>query len=124
MNYTRDLTKEMFLEGWHSIIDEIFDVIDTICAVNAVDAVSFQQIYQITDFKQKYGEMRIQFNIADDLTQKIKSIAEKSTKTCMVCGKKGKTRNIKENEHLYTLCKSHAGCDPIEMYRSHRMKLD
>lgn len=75
-------------EGWHSLIDEIYDRLPDEAIVNTV--------------KEKFGGLRVYVDRIDNETQQfVDSIEDKSYTICEMCGKPGKSRS---GGWILTLC--------------------
>jgi hypothetical protein len=82
--------------GWYPLIRETLDKIQAI-----VDRDGFD--LEITEVKEKFGELRIYTSIyIEEIEDIIEEATNKSTKICELCGKPGKLHNV--NGWWSTLC--------------------
>lgn len=85
-------------EGWHPLIVDTLGKIQKIVDEKGLDI-------QVTEIKEKYGELRIYLDGYTDEIQAIIAAAEcKSIRTCEVCGEEGKQHIVKG--WIYTRCNS------------------
>jgi|WetSurSiteA1Bulk_404760.scaffolds.fasta_scaffold00361_25 hypothetical protein len=91
-------------KGWYPLIEEAFDKME-----KAIDKMPkkerniFKNSFEILQVKEKLGGLRIYINIyTDEIIKIIVEAEEKAEKTCEVCGKPGKMREI--NHWLFTNC--------------------
>lgn len=93
--YDRALAKESVGPGWASLIDEIFDKLD-----------SMEDPPRIVQVKEKYAGLRVYLDVyIDELEKVILEAEKKSFKMCETCGKPGKIRG---KGWYYTSCDEHA----------------
>jgi len=84
-------------DGWFGIVDDLCSKIMEHCKTNNVDVPKALQV------KEKYASLRFYVVSADDTVYNLIDNAEKqSTKTCEICGKEGKERNL--DGWFQTLC--------------------
>ena len=97
--------------GWYSLIEKCLDRIEDIMTKKYPDVDNFE----ITQVKEKLGELRIYTNLYFDETEDIvDECTKKSLRTCEVCGEPGELRYY---HHWYkTLCNKHFG-EWINPYR-------
>jgi len=91
-------------DGWYTLLDELFTDISILLK-------SGGQI-DIIQVKEKFGALRIYFNlikgteiIRESIYELIRKTERKSTYICEVCGKDGKCVN--RNGWISTVCKEH-----------------
>jgi len=94
-------------EGWYPIIEEALDKMEkTIEKMPKKERKHFQKHFEIFQIKQKLGGLRIYVNIyTNEIIEIIREAEEKAEKTCDVCGKPGKIREI--HHWLFTNCDEH-----------------
>lgn len=93
--YDRALAKESVGAGWESLIDEIFDKLD-----------SMEHPPLIVQVKEKFAGLRVYTDrYVPELEDVIQEASKKSFKICQACGKPGKIRG--KGWH-YTSCDEHA----------------
>ena len=94
-------------KGWFYLLDAIFDLIK-------------DHNIEISDIKEKYGELRI-YAMSDDYSEKILQRAESlSHGICEMCGKKIESSKLEKDKYrndywIYTRCKS-CGVNPTKEY--------
>ena len=83
-------------KGWYPLIEEAFDKIEN--AINKmpmVDKLHFKENFEILQVKEKLGGLRIYVNMyTDEIREIISEAQQKALKTCEICGKPGKMRDI------------------------------
>jgi len=91
-------------EGWYPIIEEAFDKMEN--AINEMpiqEKLDFKENFEIFQVKEKLGGLRIYVNMhTDEINKIITEAEEKAEKTCEICGKPGKLRDI--HRWLSTMC--------------------
>lgn len=90
-------------DGWFWLLDFTFK-----CITNHYKWTSKHKEYplRVAQVKEKFGQLNIYFDCADDYIYGVSDFAEKiSGKICEVCGELGKIRN--KGTWLKTLCDSH-----------------
>jgi hypothetical protein len=99
--YTRELALKSVGEGWASLVNEVFDKLETIKGQTKVIQV-----------KEKWGGLRIYTDyINEDLDNVIRSVEKRSYEICEVSGAPGKLRNC--NGWYRTLSDEHAANYPV-----------
>ena len=93
--YDRALAKTSVGEGWASLIDEIFDKLD-----------SMEHPPAVIQVKEKYAGLRVYLDVyVEEVEQVIIEAEKKSFEMCETCGKPGKIRG---SRWYYTSCDEHA----------------
>ena len=83
LGYTREDGKVFVGRGWHSLIDEAFDLIGQNPGT------------MVVDIKEKWGGLHIYIDyVRDPLFDQIEEICDRSYKICEFCGRKGEQRDI------------------------------
>lgn len=86
-------------EGWHKILDMLFDRIRIHCVETN------QPLPMISQIKEKFGGLRVYTEGHDNIINAfIRDAEEESYETCELCGKPGKLRQV---GWMKTLCKKH-----------------
>lgn len=85
-------------KGWYPLLEELLDKIQAI-----IDSNPDWNDFELTEVKEKYGELRVYCNYyPDEIWDLIEEYRKRSLKTCEVCGEKG---TLKEKHKWYkTLC--------------------
>lgn len=85
-------------QGWHSMIIELLDKIQTI-----VDNNPDYKDLKVVQIKEKFAGLRIYLNYEpEEISNLIKDYEQRSYKICEICGNEGKERDV---GHWYkTLC--------------------
>jgi hypothetical protein len=93
--------------GWYPIIEEVFDKLEKLIEeMPKEERKHFQKDFEILQVKEKLGGLRIYVNIyTDEIIEIIREAGEKALKTCEICGKPGKIREI--NHWYFTNCDEH-----------------
>jgi hypothetical protein len=104
----------IFLEcnsGWFKIIYEALSKIqEHVRELYNAKHIESKEIV-VTQIKEKYGTLRIYMSSEDDVIEDIISKAhKKSSKTCEICGKRGKIRG---SSWLYTACDTHTKLEDL-----------
>ncbi|PYX49951.1 MAG: hypothetical protein DMG76_35780 [Acidobacteria bacterium] len=91
-------------DGW-------FDILWRLCVDLEPLVAEFEQAagcqFEILQVKEKFGELRIHVNHANDaIRERIGVAKEEAYRTCEVCGQPGQRR---EGGWIKTLCDEHAG---------------
>lgn len=90
-------------DGWADILVELCEKIQL--HLNTLDEESRKHIIA-SQVKEKYGTLRFYIDASDDTIEDlIEEAVEKSSKTCEICGKPGKT--ITDGYWLSTVCEEH-----------------
>lgn len=93
--YDRELAKASVGNGWHSLLDIIFDKLETVSNPPKVIQV-----------KEKWGGLRVYTDYMDtEIDRVIYEMESLSFKTCEVCGEVGALRG---RGWYYTSCDAHA----------------
>jgi hypothetical protein len=90
-NISRKEAKSLVGEGWHGLIDRIYNVL------NHTDT--------ITKVEEKFGGLRVDGAADADVIVTIHQAQRDSMKTCVVCGEPGKMRM--DLRSLKTYCDTH-----------------
>ena len=108
--YTRDEAKQAVGKGWASLLDELFDVLDTM-----------QAPPKIIQVKEKWGGLRVYDsgvyltdtdNPDAEFERVLRDIERRSFTICETCGEQGVLR---KGSWIRTLCDVHAeGREPVE----------
>jgi hypothetical protein len=105
--YDRDFAKQSVGKGWASLIDEVFDMLETM-----------EHPPKIIQVKEKWGGLRIYDSgvystiIPTNFEKLLREIERKSYTICENCGEQGVLRR---GNWMKTLCDVHAeGREPIE----------
>lgn len=78
---TRERARESVRPGWHALVDEAFDLVES-------------QGVAVIQVKEKFGQLRIYTSTADaDFYSKIWAIEERSSTICEFCGAPSEIRN-------------------------------
>jgi hypothetical protein len=93
--------------GWYPIIEEAFDKMEkTIEKMPKKERKIFEKSFEILEVKEKLGGLRIYVNMyTNEITEIIVEAEKKAGKTCEVCGKPGKIREV--NHWYFTNCDEH-----------------
>jgi len=98
--YDRALAKRSVGKGWASLIDEIFDKLD-----------SMEHPPAVVQVKEKYAGLRVYLDVyVEEVEQVIIEAEKKSFKICETCGNPGKVRG---KRWWYTSCDEHAAVGDI-----------
>ena len=90
---TRDYAKRCVYSGWHSLVDELFDLAE-------------KENFTVVQVKEKFAALRIYVSDASEMIYKqITDIEIRSSGMCEICGKAGETVTI--GGWLKTRCWTH-----------------
>jgi hypothetical protein len=79
--YDREYAKMCVGAGWHGLVDEAFDLVESHGS-------------EVAQLKEKFGQMRVYINsTSDDLYNKVWEIESKSASICETCGAPSKLQN-------------------------------
>mgnify|MGYP003341851229 CR=1 FL=1 len=98
--YDREYAKQSVGEGWASLIDEVFDMLN-----------AMQNPPKIIQVKEKWGGLRIYdsavytTDIPTDFEKLIRDVEDRSFSICETCGKQG---SLRKGSWMKTLCDIHA----------------
>jgi len=96
--YTREMGLTSVGGGWSSLVNRIFDKLESI-----------EGTVKIIQVKEKFAGLRVYTDYVNDELQKVINEAEReSFKMCETCGKSGKVRG---KGWYYTSCDEHASGD-------------
>ncbi len=94
--YTREEAFESVGNGWSTLINEVFDVLETI-----------KGTVKIVQVKEKFGGLRIYTDVLNkELDTVIQKVGRESFTICEECGNSGELRSGAWHK---TLCDEHAG---------------
>lgn len=93
---TREESKTCVGEGWHDILDKIYDYLEELYAHYGI-------VVTVSQVKEKFGGLRFYIDIlnygngeydSDMIYYTIMAYESESYKTCEDCGKSGSTKNV------------------------------
>jgi hypothetical protein len=91
--FDREYAKRCVAPGWHSLVDELFDLAE-------------KEKFTVAQIKEKYGSLCIYVNGASkDAYNMIDNLERRSSTICEVCGKAGD--KVSRGGWLKTRCKDH-----------------
>lgn len=100
--YAREQAKQSIGDGWHPLIDMLYDKLSTL-----------QFPPPITQVKEKFGGLRVYYSYSFDnpsFDDFVMELERKSYTICETCGTRGALRS---GAWMQTLCDTHAGDRPI-----------
>lgn len=91
--YTREYSKKCVAAGWHSLVDELFDLAE-------------KENFTVAQIKEKYGSICIYVDGANkEIHNMIDNLERRSSAICEVCGKAGALTS--RGGWLKARCKDH-----------------